>query len=234
MRVADGSGTRFPGAGGRPLINLLQETETVKHGMGGESIVGFRERIASALAGAGALVLAACGTVPPPPEPVHVTPPPAIIVVQPVKPEPPPPASPPVLEPQKVNEEAEEALALLVDLQRLVFATADEQKRELAAAGQALTRQRSDAARLRVGMLQSLPGGGGDDARALATLDPLVKQGNGPARMVAVLLAAQMTERQRLLREERRRADDLQQKLDALKALERSLLGRERKPNSAP
>ncbi len=206
----------------------------MKHGMRRESIFGFRGRIAPALAGVCVLVLAACSTAPPPPEPVRVTPPPAIIVVQPVKPEPPPPAPPPILEPQKVNEEAEEALALLADLQRLVFATADEQKRELAAASQVLTRQRSDAARLRVGMLQSLPGGGGDDARALSTLDPLVKQGNGPARMVAALLVVQLTERQRLLREERRRADDLQQKLDALKALERSLLGRERKPNSAP
>jgi hypothetical protein len=36
------------------------------------------------------------------------------------------------------------------------------------------------------------------------------------------------------VREERKRVEDLQQKLDALKALERSLLGRERKPNSAP
>jgi hypothetical protein len=52
--------------------------------------------------------------------------------------------------------------------------------------------------------------------------------------MVAAVLTAQLTERQRALREEKRRAEDLQQKLDALKALERSLLGRERKPASSP
>lgn len=206
----------------------------MKHGMRRGSMLGCRDRIRLALAGGFALALAACTTAPPPPEPVRVTPPPAIIVVQPVKPEPPPPAPPPVLEPQKVNEEAEEALALLADLQRLVLASPEEQKRELAAASQALSRQRSDAARLRLGMLQSLPGSAADETRALATLDPLVKQGAGPTRMVATLLVAQLLERQRLLREERRRADDLQQKLDALKALERSLLGRERKPNSAP
>lgn len=235
MLAPPGSGVwSASGGGGITLANLLQETKTVKHGMRGEGTLGIQQRTGRALGAACVLVLAACTTAPPPAEPVRVTPPPAIIVVQPVKPEPPPPAPPPVLEPQKVNEEAEEALALLADLQRLVLASPDEQKRELAAASQALSRQRSDAARLRLGMLQSLPTSTADEARALATLDPLVKQGSGAPRMLATLLVAQLTERQRLLREERRRADDLQQKLDALKALERSLLGRERKPNSAP
>ncbi|MEP7084370.1 MAG: hypothetical protein ABI854_06495, partial [Betaproteobacteria bacterium] len=137
-------------------------------------------------------------------------------------------------EPARINEEAEEALALLLDLQKLVLATPDEQKRELAVATQALTRQRSDALRLRLGLLQSLPSAGSDDARALATLEPILKQGSGPTRMVATVLVAQLGERQRVLREEKRRAEDLQQKLDALKALERSLLGRERKPTSSP
>ncbi|MEP6701761.1 MAG: hypothetical protein ABJB04_02145 [Betaproteobacteria bacterium] len=184
----------------------------------------------------GAILLAACTTAPPPVEPVVARPAPLpqIIIVQPIKPEPPPPIVVPVPEPPKVNEEAEEALAVLADLQKLALAGPDEQRRELAAATQALARQKSDAARLRVGMLQSLPAGGGDEARAMATLDPVLKQGNGPTRMVAAVLMAQISERQRAIREEKRRADDLQQKLDALKALERSLLGRERKPTSTP
>ena len=194
------------------------------------------------LACAGLLALAACTTVPPlPPPPAQVlapvqTLPASIVIVQPVRQEPPPlPAAPPVLEPPKVNEEAEEALAVLADLQKLVLAGPDEQKRELAAATQALARQRSDAIRLRLGMLQSLPAaGGGDDARALTTLEPLLKQGSGPTRMVAAVLMAQLFERQRAVREEKKRVDDLQQKLDALKALERSLLGRDRKPSTAP
>ncbi|MBK8740805.1 MAG: hypothetical protein IPM02_15335 [Betaproteobacteria bacterium] len=192
------------------------------------------------LACAGLLALAACTNIPPPPPPPQVvvpvqTLPASIVIVQPVRQEPPPlPAAPPVLEPPKVNEEAEEALAVLSDLQKLVLAGPDEQKRELAAATQALTRQRSDAIRLRLGMLQSLPAAGGDDARALTTLEPLLKQGNGPTRMVAAVLMAQMIERQRAVREEKKRVDDLQQKLDALKALERSLLGRDRKPTTAP
>jgi len=187
----------------------------------------------AALAAASMLIFAACTTTPPPVEPVvaRPTPPAPIIIVQPVKPEPPPPlvVAPP--EPPKINEEAEEALSVLADLQKLVLASNDEQKREYAAATQALARQKSDSARLRVAMLQSLPVGGADETRALATLEPIMKQGSGPTRMVAVVLTAQILERQRAVREEKKRAEDLQQKLDALKALERSLLGRERKPN---
>ena len=178
------------------------------------------------------LILAACTTVTPPPAPATISPTPApapIVIVQPVKPEPPPPVAPPAPEAARVNEEAEEALALLVDLQRLVLANADEQKRELSVAAQAVTRQKSEVARLRLGMLQSMPANGSDESRAINTLEPLLK-GSGSVRAVAILLLAQLNERQRTLRDEKKRAEDLQQKLDALKALERSLLGRERKP----
>ena len=195
-------------------------------------------RVRAIIACAAFAVAAGCATKPPPVEPViakaTVAPPP-IIIVQPVKPEPlPPVAPPPVEQPPPVNHEAEEALAVLVDLQKLALAAPDEQKREMVAATQVLARQRSDVARLRLGMLQSLPAGGADDARALATLDPVLKQGNGPTRMVAALLMTQLAERQRAVREEKKRSDDLQQKLEALKALERSLIGRERRPASAP
>ena len=93
-----------------------------------------------------------------------------------------------------------------------------------------MTRQRSDLARLRLGLLQSLPANGSNENRAIGTLEPLLK-GNGPVRAAAIVILAQLGERQRSLREEKKRSEDLQQKLDALKALERSLLGRERKPN---
>ena len=183
-----------------------------------------------------ALALAGCATAPPPAPQIDARPvqPAPIIIVQPVQPEPPPPVVVAPPEPPKINEEAEEALAVLADLQKLALAGPDEQKRELAAATQALARQKSDAARLKLGMLQSLPAGGGDEARALATLDPVLRQGNGPTRMVAAVLMVQLNERQRVVREEKRKSEDLQQKLDALKALERSLLGRERKPANSP
>jgi type IV secretory pathway VirB10-like protein len=200
------------------------------------SVRGFRWKARRSTIVAIAMSLVACTTAPPPAPQIDARPvqPAPIIIVQPVQPEPPPPVVVAPPEPPKVNEEAEEALAVLADLQKLALAGPDEQKRELAAATQVLARQKSDAARLKLGMLQSLPAGGGDDARALATLDPVLRQGNGPTRMVAAVLMVQLSERQRAVREEKRKVEDLQQKLDALKALERSLLGRERKPANSP
>jgi hypothetical protein len=200
------------------------------------SVRGFRWKAGGSTVVAIAMSLVACTTAPPPAPQIDARPvqPAPIIIVQPVQPEPPPPVVVAPPEPPKVNEEAEEALAVLADLQKLALAGPDEQKRELAAATQVLARQKSDAARLKLGMLQSLPAGGGDDARALATLDPVLRQGNGPTRMVAAVLMVQLSERQRAVREEKRKVEDLQQKLDALKALERSLLGRERKPANSP
>lgn len=197
---------------------------------------GFRWKAKGWTIVAIATSLVACTTALPPAPQIDARPvqPAPIIIVQPVQPEPPPPVVVAPPEPPKVNEEAEEALAVLADLQKLALAGPDEQKRELAAATQAVARQKSDAARLKLGMLQSLPAGGGDDARALATLDPVLRQGTGPTRMVAAVLMVQLSERQRAVREEKRRVEDLQQKLDALKALERSLLGRERKPANSP
>ena len=176
------------------------------------------------------LSIAACTTLPPPVAPPVVTPAPApLIIIQPIKAEPPPVVVPAPPEPAKINEEAEDALAILNDLQKLILASSDEQKRELNIAAQAVTRQRSDLARLRLGLLQSLPANGSDENRAIVTLEPLLK-GSGPVRAAAIVILAQLGERQRSLREEKKRSEDLQQKLDALKALERSLLGRERKP----
>ena len=174
-----------------------------------------------------AVSIAACTTVPPPVAPLAVAPAIApVIIIQPVKVEPPPVVVQAPPEPAKINEEAEEALAILNDLQKLILASTDEQKRELNLATQAVARQRSDLARLRLGVLQSLPANGADENRAINTLEPLLKGAPSPVRAAAIVILAQLGERQRSLREERKRSEDLQQKLDALKALERSLLGR--------
>jgi hypothetical protein len=64
-----------------------------------------------------------------------------------------------------------------------------------------------------------------DDARALDLLDPIARNAEGRLSGLAYLLASQI--------QERRRADataqGLQQKLDALKSLERSLIERKRR-----
>jgi hypothetical protein len=161
------------------------------------------------------------------PEPLPVTPvpvPQVVIVQSPPQPTPPqlslPPAPP-------VNEEEQQALALLVDLQRYAVEAGEDLRRELAAANLALTRTRSDANRIRLAMLLTLPTAGPpDDARALSVLEPIVgRSGNAsPMKQIAFLLYAQITERARSVREEQRKSAVAQEKLDALRAVERSLL----------
>jgi len=161
----------------------------------------------------------------PDPLPVTPVPVPQVVIVQsppqPTPQQPPLPAAPPV------NEEEQQALALLVDLQRYAVEAGEDLRRELAAANLALTRTRSDANRIRVAMLLTLPAAGPpDDARALSLLEPIVgRSGNAsPMKQIAFLLYAQITERARSVREEQRKTAVAQEKLDALRAVERSLL----------
>ena len=200
-----------------------------------------KRRIAACLAIA---ALGGCAAPPPVPVPVAVAPAPAVapkpealpvtpvpvpaimIVQSPAQPPSPSPAQPPVALPQ-VNEDEQQALALLADLQRYAVDPGEDVKRELVAANTALARTRSDANRIRVAMLLTLPlAGPPDDARALSLLEPVVgKSGNSsPLKQIAVVLYAQILERSRSVREEQRRTAAAQEKLDALRAVERSLL----------
>src|SRR5690606_1447328 len=108
--------------------------------------------------------------------------------------------------------------------------TADEQRRELNGANQAYGREPSQLARLRLAMLLCLPGTAiADDGRALGLLEPMAAGTAGPAgaaagplRRFAGLLHAQVGERVR----EQKRSAQLREQLDALKAMERSLMER--------
>ena len=76
-------------------------------------------------------------------------------------------------------------------------------------------------------MLLTLPTAGPpDDARALSLLEPVVGRGGNasPMKQIAALLYAQISERARSVREEQRKTAAAQEKLDALRAVERSLL----------
>jgi hypothetical protein len=75
-----------------------------------------------------------------------------------------------------------------------------------------------------------------DHRRASQLLEPLVKEVEGhdrELRALAILLHGELAERRRLeegaakYREEQRRADELEKKLEALKAIEKNLLQRE-------
>jgi len=178
----------------------------------------------------------------PDPLPVTPLPVPEIVIVQappdPRAPQAPPPPSPsppaqvataqPTLA-SPVNEEDQQALALLADLQRYVIDPSEDLKRELVGATAAFARTRSDANRIRVAMLLTLPAAGPpDDARALTLLEPLISRNNNsaasPLKQIAAVLYGQIVERTRTLREEQKRAAAAQEKLDALRAVERSLL----------
>ncbi len=160
---------------------------------------------------------AAPGAAPSPPVPQPVLPVPATPVG--VEPSPPSPAP--------VNEEEQQTLALLFDLQRYTGESNEELRRELVAAMQALNRARTEPNRIRAAVLLTLPGAGPpDDARAIALLESVSGKtpGASPVKQLAAVLLAQIAERMRATGEERRKSAAAQEKLDQLRAVERSLL----------
>ena len=132
------------------------------------------------------------------------------------------PAAPPV------NEDEQQALTLLADLQRYATAPADELRRELASVNQASNpRVRTDVNRIRLAVLLTMPNAGPpDDGRALALLESVAGKTGGasPLKQLAIVLYGQIAERVRNVAEERKRTALAQEKLDQLRAVERSLL----------
>ena len=158
----------------------------------------------------------------------------------------PPDAAPtaPTVAPQPAGD-SETLLAYFQHVRKL---TAPELAKELDSVRQLYASSRSDASRVRLAMLLSVPGSAlYDDARALEALDPLLKNPGAALHPIAFMVSAQIQERRRgvafqqryeteqrrghalqqKLEEEQKRGHSLQQKLDALKSLEKSLLERE-------
>ena len=165
----------------------------------------------------------------PPIEPVE--PPIVAPELQPAPAPPPAEAPPPVAHAAapapEIPPETLEALALLADLQRYGTLPPEELRRELAASTQALTRQRTDANRVRLAVLFTLAKSSPqDDQRALQLLDNVAKSnpGSAPVKQVAAVVQAQIVERQRAVRDEQQKADVAIKKLEALRAMESSLL----------
>ena len=131
----------------------------------------------------------------------------------------PPPASEPT--------EDQQMIALLSDLQRFGTLANDELKRELNAATQALARQRTDANRVRLAVLYTLiRTSPQDDQRAVQLFENVARSAapTSPIRHLAAVLHSQVVERQKAVRDEQQKADTAIQKLEALRAMERSLL----------
>ena len=170
-----------------------------------------------------------------PPEPVRVGPGRVVLAQAPASPgaEPvaavPPPAAPapPLPVATEPSPEERELAALLADLQRYGTLGPDELRRELQAMTQTVARTRSDAIRLRLAVLHTLSRQSPqDDQRALQLLDAVAKANPGtPAlKQLAAVLQVQVAERVRAVRDEQAKSEAALQKLEALRAMERSLL----------
>jgi hypothetical protein len=176
---------------------------------------------------------------PAPIAPAPAAPPPDVVTPPPVPrlPLPDPPATVAALMPSRPPApvaaapaeptEDQQMLALLADLQRYSALEPVDMRRELGAATTALGRQRSDANRVRLAVLYTLVRASPqDDQRALQLFENVAKSNPGPTpiKQLAAVLQAQVSERQKAVRDEQKKADEAIQKLEALRALERSLL----------
>jgi hypothetical protein len=144
-----------------------------------------------------------------------------------VKPEPLPPPPPPEPQPS-------ELYRLLVQSENVRKMQAADAARELEQARLAFVRSKTDYNRLQYAVLSLLPNAGGhDEAKAAALLEPMLKDKSSGAtglRAFGAFLYFQIAENRKMedrMRDEQKRADSLQEKLDALKEVEKSLLDRE-------
>ena len=159
-------------------------------------------------------VVVAQAAAPPGAEPVAAVPPPAA-------------PAPPLPVATESSPDERELAALLADLQRYGTLGPDEMRRELQAMTQTVARTRSDVMRVRLAVLHTLSRQSPqDDQRALQLLDVVVKANPGtPAlKQLAAVLQVQVAERVRAVRDEQAKSEAALQKLEALRAMERSLL----------
>jgi hypothetical protein len=125
---------------------------------------------------------------------------------------------------EPTREPAKDLERLLAYFQRIRRLPTPELSRENDSARVAFSRSRSDFDRLRLAMVLSLPNTAfNDDARSLDLLDPVAKNQNAPLHGLALLMSVFVQEQRRLGQS----AQAVQQKLDALKSMERSLIERE-------
>ena len=124
--------------------------------------------------------------------------------------------------------------------------SATELQREHEAVKQNAARTRSDQSRMQLALIYALPGTAlRDPVAAQPILDSLAREGTSPAvRNFAPLLTSFLGEVRRLdesaqvlsarLKEEQKVSAELQQKLEALKSIERSISDRDRAKPTAP
>jgi hypothetical protein len=191
------------------------------------------------------LIVAGCVT-PPSPEPEQTSPPSPELeqTSPPSKPDEPSASAESAerearLEPERAPSRADTAARLRSeDLERLLSyfehvrkLPAAELVRESESARAAFMGSRADFDRMRLAILISIPNTAlNDDQRAADLLNPLVKNESSSLHGLALVMSAHLQERRRLetgMQGLQQNVQRLQQKLDALMSLERSLIDRE-------
>jgi len=132
---------------------------------------------------------------------------------------------PPTVPPTAVPDDVKQVSDLVGYYSRVAAMPPEEQRREYASAGQTLSRDPTPYNRIRVALLASMPGTTfQDDVRATSLLEPYSQAGPGydKLRQFAALLHGQLAERTKA----RARADQLKEQLEALRAVERTIIER--------
>jgi len=124
-----------------------------------------------------------------------------------------------------IPEDMQQLADLVVYRGRVATLKPEEQRREYLAAGQSFSRDPSPYNRIRVALLAAMPGTSfQDDVRAMSLLEPY--SGAGPTydklRQFAAIFYAQIAESVKA----RGRAEQLREQLDALRAIERTIIER--------
>lgn len=185
-------------------------------------------------------LLAACSLWQPPPAPPPVAPPPPLPAPVP----PPPPAPPPAPQVDPSDAAARKLLAYHEQLRQWSPAELGQELTRLNAFVAANASSAPPSLVLELSLALAHTRNNGDLARAVALLDPIVKSGNPellPWQPLARLLQGRFAEQRRLeeqlervnaqLRESQRNLQQTNDKLEALKAIERSLTPR---PTTVP
>jgi len=146
---------------------------------------------------------------------------PAIVLV-------PAPAAPAVAAEPRPDTRASDLVQYFASVTRSAAAA---QKKELAQTLAAYTRAPTAYTRLKLGGLYALPVPGlRDDERAMALLEPLAStstSGERPITDLASLLHAQVAERLRLTKDDAKKQDDLRERIESMRSIERTIIDRE-------
>lgn len=124
-----------------------------------------------------------------------------------------------------IPEDMQQLADLVGSYSRAAAMKPDEQRREYTAAGQAFSRDPSPYNRIRVALLAAMPGTSfQDDVRAMSLLEPFSRAGPSydKLRQFGAILHAQLAETVQA----RGRAEQLREQLDALRAIERTIIER--------